>query len=95
MYIYYKLYKSILICSVVVRMQEFTVFGVEQKGMTPRLITSKQITPGISLLDVFFESNPLGNYSMSHNLTWLDVDNVRCLCHYYFFLAFILLSIDI
>lgn len=44
---------------VVVRMQEFTVSGLEQNNMTPRLVTSKQITPGISLLDVVFETNPL------------------------------------
>lgn len=45
---------------VVVRMREFTVAGLEQNNMTPRLVTSKQITPGISLLDVMFETSPLG-----------------------------------
>lgn len=46
---------------VVVRMQEFSVSGLQQGNTIPRLVTSKQITPGVSLLDVVFETNPLGS----------------------------------
>ncbi|KAI8424304.1 hypothetical protein MSG28_002854 [Choristoneura fumiferana] len=42
-----------------VQMQAFTVTGVKQGEYTPQLVTSKEVTSDVYLLNVLFETNPL------------------------------------
>lgn len=41
-------------------MQAFTVTGVQQGTYEPQLVTSKEVTNNVNLLNVVFETNPLG-----------------------------------
>lgn len=43
-----------------VQMQEFSVTGVQQGEFIPQLVTSQEVTQDIYLLNVVFETNPLG-----------------------------------
>lgn len=45
-------------------MQEFSVLGVEQNSQEPRVVTSKEVTTDVNLLNVMFETNPLGKTSV-------------------------------
>ncbi|KAM3967394.1 vacuolar protein sorting 13C isoform 2-T2 [Aphomia sociella] len=42
-----------------VQMQAFSVTGVQQNEFIPRLVTSKEVTNDVNLLNVVFETNPL------------------------------------
>ncbi|CAG2058200.1 unnamed protein product, partial [Timema podura] len=44
--------------NVLAKVHQFTVYGLKQGEVVPRLVTSK-MEPGTSLLDVLFETNPL------------------------------------
>lgn len=41
-------------------MKSFTVTGVQQGSFEPQLVTSKEVTNNVNLLNVVFETNPLG-----------------------------------
>lgn len=41
-------------------MQAFSVTGVRQGEFEPQLVTSKEVTQDVNLLNVIFETNPLG-----------------------------------
>lgn len=41
-------------------MQSFTVSGVKQGDFEPQLVTSQEVTENANLLNVVFETNPLG-----------------------------------
>ncbi|XP_045493787.1 vacuolar protein sorting-associated protein 13 [Colias croceus] len=42
-----------------VQMKEFTVTGVRQDEFEPKLVTSKEVSKDVNLLNVLFETNPL------------------------------------
>lgn len=42
-----------------VQMKSFTVTGVQQGSFEPQLVTSKEVTNNVNLLNVVFETNPL------------------------------------
>lgn len=55
-----------------VQMHTFTVTGVKQGDVSPKLVTSQEITENSNLLNVMFETNPIGNlltlyYGRDHN----------------------------
>lgn len=41
-------------------MQAFTVTGVPQSDFIPQLVVSKEVSTDVNLLNVTFETNPMG-----------------------------------
>lgn len=80
----FNIYSSI--CRLEVRMKAFSVAGVQQGLFEPQLVTSKEVTQDVNLLNVIFETNPLGE--IFYNSFFLEAFNLVCrrracrrLCH--------------
>lgn len=54
---------TILVFRLDIQMQSFSVTGVQQDEFLPKLVTSKEVTNDVNLLNVVFETNPLGMLS--------------------------------
>lgn len=57
-------------------MQSFTVAGVKQKDFEPQLVISKEVTQDVNLLNVIFETNPLGTYKSP--VSWIRIVFESC-----------------
>lgn len=51
-------------------MQAFTVTGVTQGEFEPQLVTSKEVSKDVNLLNVIFETNPLGKWLSTPKLLY-------------------------